>query len=129
MRFRPLFAALLAAGLCLLNVPVADAGWDRRPSGWGKEREVKHWVYYPRYRHKYKYHPYTDPYAYQYSPRGYYPYYNSHYWRPAWEMRMKRRKYTYVYPPYFQAWGYPMRNYRHREWHHRHYGGHRKHHW
>lgn len=48
----------------------------------------------------------VDPYAYEYRPPGYYPYYNSGYWRPAEEMR-KPRPY-YVQPPYYPAWGYPL---------------------
>jgi hypothetical protein len=64
-----------------------------------------------------------DPYAYRYEPRGYYPYYNSGYWKPAWVMRQRPRPY-YVHPPYYAAWGYPDRHYRHRDCHkvhHRHY--------
>ena len=48
-----------------------------------------------------------DRYPYVYDPPRYYPYYNSGYWRPAWQMR-KPRPY-YVQPPYYPAWGYPVR--------------------
>jgi hypothetical protein len=70
----------------------------------------------------------TDPYAYRYEPRGYYPYYNSGYWKPAHVMRKRKRPY-YVHPPYFPAWGYPDRYYRHRAWHAYHHGYIRHNHW
>ncbi len=66
----------------------------------------------------------ADPYAYRYSPRGYYPYYNSGYWGPP-----RKKRFRGELPPYFAAWGAPDRYYRHVEWHNRHYGGHRHHHW
>lgn len=44
----------------------------------------------------------VDPYAYQYEPRGYYPYYNSGYWRPNCLQCAPR----YQHPPYWAAWGY-----------------------
>ncbi len=69
----------------------------------------------------------ADPYFYRYEPRGYYPYYNSHYWRPAHEVRKSRRK--YVLPPYYKAWGYPKRKYRHGAWHRKHHGRHSLGHW
>ena len=47
-----------------------------------------------------------DRYPYVYDPPRYYPYYNSNYWRPAWEMRRPRP--YYVQPPYYPAWGYPL---------------------
>mgnify|MGYP000927478113 CR=1 FL=1 len=78
MRFKSLLAALVAlASIGLANPdPAAAFDHDRdRPEGWGHARPIRHWVYYPRYSHHY----YVDPYAYQYSPRGYYPYYNSGY--------------------------------------------------
>ena len=77
--------------------------WDRpdRPAGFGDVRTVRHWVYYPRYHHVYLNHANTDPYTYRYSPRGYYPYYNSAYW------------------------GAPRRGYHHVKWHYHHHGGHR----
>ena len=68
-----------------------------------------------------------DPYAYYYHPRGYYPYYNSGYWRPLHTWRKPNR--DFVIPPYYQAWGYPKRCYKHRAWHLYHHGGHRHHHW
>jgi hypothetical protein len=47
-----------------------------------------------------------DRYPYVYEAPRYYPYYNSDYWRPAWEMRRPRP--YYVQPPYYPAWGYPL---------------------
>lgn len=54
--------------------------------------------------------PDCDPYAYEYRPPRYYPYYNSRYWRPAWAYR--RPYYDSELPPYGEAWGYPVRRYR-----------------
>ncbi len=47
-----------------------------------------------------------DRYPYVYEAPRYYPYYNSNYWRPAWQMRRPRP--YYVQPPYYPAWGYPL---------------------
>jgi hypothetical protein len=44
----------------------------------------------------------VDPYAYQYEPRGYYPYYNSGYWKPNCGQCVT----YYQHPPYWAAWGY-----------------------
>jgi hypothetical protein len=68
----------------------------------------------------------SDPYAYRYEPRGYYPYYKSHYWRPAHRVR---RRYGIRAPRYFPAWGYHKRHWRHRQWHARHHGRHHFWHW
>lgn len=80
MRFKT-WAALAASVASLMFAGSAPATADGclhgcGPDGHGKARTVRHWVYYPRYTHVYR----VDPYAYQYSPRGYYPYYNSGYW-------------------------------------------------
>jgi hypothetical protein len=131
MRFKTMIAmvaAVLALGLA--SPRSAEAfGWHRaaEPSGWGRMRTIRHWVYHPRHHHVYHTHVATDPYAYRYEPRGYYPYYNSGYWRPAHEMRKKRPH--YALPKYYKAWGYPRKNYRHVEWHLKHHGRHRRHHW
>jgi hypothetical protein len=122
--------ALCAALFAALSYTTADQasafGWDRpdQPANWGHERTVRHWVYYPHYRHQFLTHPNTDPYAYHYEPRGYYPYYNSHYWGPP---RVKR--FRGHLPPYYAAWGANRRHYRHVEWHYKNYGGHRRGHW
>lgn len=64
---------------------------------------------------------YGDRYAYRYEPRGYYPYYNSRYWKPAHVMRQRKRA-RYVHPPYYRAWGSPDAGYHHRAWHAYHHG-------
>jgi hypothetical protein len=106
--------ALLAAAVCLALTPIAaEAGHRRAPRGYGEVQVVHHYGYYPRYRNVYNRDFYTDPYAYRASPRGYYPYYNSGYWRPTAELRYRRaccRPYSAL-PPYYQAWGYPKRVY------------------
>ncbi|MGL4397366.1 MAG: hypothetical protein ACRCS9_12555 [Hyphomicrobium sp.] len=128
MRIKSLLA-LMAGLMCLAAAPqpAASFHWDRpdQPRTWGHVKTVRHWVYTPRYRHVYLSHAATDRYAYRYEPRGYYPYYNSNYWRPAHRVR---RAHHHL-PPYYQAWGSPRRHYRHVEWHYRRYGGHRRGHW
>lgn len=47
-----------------------------------------------------------DPYQYRSVPVGYYPYYDSGYWRTRAEMRYRYRKPLLV-GPYWSAWGYP----------------------
>ena len=119
MRLKTIAAAAAALlGFSLAVVEPAQA-WHRDPAGWGEVRTVRHYGYYPRYNHVYLIHGRTDPYAYRYAPRGYYPYYNSGYWRPAAEVRRTAR---YPLPPYYRAWGYPDPRYHHREWHYRHDG-------
>ena len=128
MRLKCLLA--LAAGVIAVGIaapqPASAFFFDRpdQPAGWDQTRTVRHWVYYPRYNHTYLTHPETDPHAYQYSPRGYYPYYNSGYWGPATVHRQNNKL-----PPYYAAWGAPKRNYHHVEWHYRHHGGHRRGDW
>jgi hypothetical protein len=110
------------------TVTTAEAGHRRYRTGWGHVPTVVHYGYYPRYNHVYVTHYATDPYAYHYVPRGYYPYYNSGYWRPAAEVRSKKRR-RHAHPPYYKAWGYPSHGYRHHEWHAEHHGPIRRHHW
>ena len=129
---KPGFLSLAAAALAALGAATlttsADAHYRRAPAGWGEVREVVHYGYYPRYHHVYRTHWATDPYAYRYEPRGYYPYYNSAYWQPAYKVRGRNRA-GYIHPPYYQAWGYPVRNYNHVEWHYAHHGRHHWGHW
>ncbi|MBU2532894.1 MAG: hypothetical protein KKB37_09145 [Alphaproteobacteria bacterium] len=71
-----------------------------------------------------------DPFAYRYEHRGYYPYYGSHYWRPAYKVPLRR--FRYRQPRYYKAWGYykPHRQlYHHGHPHGTPPHGHRKHHW
>ncbi|MCB1506688.1 MAG: hypothetical protein KDJ47_17110 [Hyphomicrobiaceae bacterium] len=130
MRIKSLFAALAMLAAMVVALPQsASAGFLRhsQPDGWGRERVVRHHVYYPRYRHEYVRHRATDPYFYRYEPRGYYPYYNSRYWVRAGSHKKCRRHYKL--PRYHKAWGYPKRGYNHGKWHARHHGRHRHHHW
>ena len=127
--FAAAFAILAVFGLA--SKPAhATCYNDCAPRGWGHVRTVTHYGYYPRYQHVYAVHYVTDPYAYHYEPRGYYPYYNSGYWRPAAEMRWRRaHQNRNVNVPYYQALGYPDRRYHHRAWHAYHHGYIRRHHW
>ena len=112
-------------------------GYNRpdQPAGWGRARKVRHWVYYPRYNNQYLTQYVTDPYAYSYEPRGYYPYYRSDYWRPADYVRQRSRVHYNVWntrPPhfrYYQSWGYPVREWPHKDWHAYHHGRHAPWHW
>lgn len=122
MRCRGLFlAALLAFGLAAPQA--ADAGWSRRgPGGYGYGYGR---AYDPGYARVYRQDFAPDRYAYQYSPRRYYPYYNSGYWRPASLLRYRKaccRPWP-VLPRYYQAWGYPNPYYV------RGYGNRRIYHW
>lgn len=126
VRIKSIFAALAALLALVVAVPEqASAGFGHHHrDGWGTKRVVRHFVYYPNYRHHYATHSATDPYAYRYEPRGYYPYYNSGYWGPA---RVKR--FRGHLPKYYASWGAWKPGYRHVEWHRRHYGGHRRGNW
>jgi hypothetical protein len=126
MRMKSMLAAAVALAGLITAVASPAAAWHRKPAGWGEVQTVRHYGYYPRYNHVYAVHYQTDRYVYRYEPRGYYPYYNSGYWRPAWQVR--RRKH-YGLPPYYGAWGYPVPAYQHRAWHRRHHGGHHIGHW
>lgn len=99
-------AALIAA-VGLIGPTPARAGGDwRAPDGYFQEPIVDERVERverPRYRGDYIY---VDPYRYYYRPRAYYPYYDSGYWKPAYEMR-KRRRVHHVPPTYYSSWGYP----------------------
>lgn len=129
VRIKSIFAALAALLALVVAVPEqASAGFGHHHrDGWGTKRVVRHFVYYPHYHHHYATHSVTDPYAYRYEPRGYYPYYNSQYWVPA--RCYKRCFKRYKLPPYYQAWGSRKRGYHHAKWHKRHHKGHRRYHW
>ena len=129
-RLRSLLIALVAiSALAAVNPqPAAAFGeHDRhyRPYGWGATRDVHHWAYYPRYRHVY----HVDPYAYRYSPRGYYPWYGSNYWVSSRVARQRKHAHTHHWnasPPrfvYYPSWSYP-RHWHHSEWHARQHGYH-----
>lgn len=110
MRLKSILAAC-AALVCVgfANPDPAAAFGDRdQPEGWNHARPIRHWVYYPRYVHNY----YVDPYAYQHSPRRYYPYRQSNYWQPADTVRKRNHQhYNHwnVQAPrykYYPSWGY-----------------------
>jgi hypothetical protein len=132
MRKKSLLAvavAVIAAGLAAPTT--ADAfGWSRHsePEGWGRLRTIRHWVYYPRYTHVTLTHAGTDPYAYRYEPRGYYPFYNSGYWTKASEMRARRRA-RFIHPPYHSAWGSSNWTYEYVDWRYRYHDRRRHGHW
>lgn len=130
MRLRKLLgiaAAVVTFGLAA-SPPAAAFGWhtDGPPAGWGTQRVINHWIYNPRFHHIYRVHDRTDPYAYQNQPRGYYPYYGSHYWRAASEMRQRRA--NHKLPTYHAGWGYP-KDWQHGKWHAEHHGFHHRWHW
>jgi hypothetical protein len=90
---------------------------DCPPAGWGKVRAVTHWAYYPRYAHTYNIHSTTDPFAYRYYKRRYYPG-TSRYW--THDTSVERADFD---PPhYYPAWGYdrPARKTRHHSRHRAH---------
>lgn len=80
---------------------------------------------------RYDRHSASDPYAYRYEHRGYYPYYGSDYWRPA--HMVKNRRFSYTQPRYHKSWGYYRKHIS--KHHHSHPHGtvaphrHRRHHW
>ena len=124
MLYRKLLSAL-AAIICLGLLgqsPASAADLTSTREGYGKPRVVHHHVYRPRYHHVY--HVHADPYFYRYEPRGYYPYYNSGYWRGGYYAPRPH----YILPRYYKAWGYdkPWRN---KEWHTIHHGHHYPWHW
>jgi hypothetical protein len=125
MRLKSVLAALVA-------VEAFDFDRPHPPQGWVQDREVRHWVYYPRYHHVYLTHAAThshkaDPYAYRYEPNGYYPYYNSGYWKKRHEIARNRPHHSQ--PKYYAGWGAKKKNYKHVQWHKSHHGGHDHAHW
>lgn len=124
-------AALVCAGLAAPDKAQAFDHRDHGPHGWDNARVVRHWVYYPRYVHVYN----VDPYAYQYSPRAYYPYYGSRYWVSAAAIRARNHQHYHhwnVQAPrykYHRSWGHPQhwqhgeawRAHHHRGYHSWHY--------
>ena len=107
MRFKSVIAALVAVCMIGLALPQKAFAFGERYTA-----DSKH-----------------DPYHYNYEPRGYYPYYDSHYWRPAHKVRNRRSHYTKPHhqPPYFKAWG--LRRYKHVQERYHHGRRYRKHHY
>jgi hypothetical protein len=121
MRSRVLALFLAAIGLALIPA-AAEAGHRRHHHSNGFYTNYQ--FYHRHYRSDFEY----DRYAYYPSPRRYYPYYNSGYWRPTQELRYRRvyRPFAEL-PPYYQAWGHPRPIYKARKWHR--YGSERHRHW
>lgn len=124
MRLRVI--ALLAAAMGLALIPAAAEAGHRRHHHHHGEYNHRGWAesYYPYYHRHYRSDWEYDRYAYYHTPRGYYPYYNSGYWRPTVELRWRRAccRPVAALPPYYQAWGYPKRHHvHHRKWRHRHH--------
>ncbi len=114
-------AAIASIGLAS-PAPASANGLHRSPppQGWAQERVVRHYAYYPRHTDYHHWHGTGDRYAYRPEHRGYYPHYNSSYWRPAHEMRQRPKPYNQL-PRYYPAWGYPRPYESH--------GGHHHWHW
>ena len=129
--FRQFLASLFALAVLVAGAGGTASAFDHKrsesPEGWGRERTVRHWVYHPRYHHVYHSHGATDPYAYRYEPRGYYPYYNSGQWRPRGHVGLKRAHFKH--PKYHKAWSANRRSYQHYRWHAEHHGRHDHSHW
>jgi hypothetical protein len=134
MRFVRAAALALAAFGAIASLPqqARAFGWEKEhaPSDWGVQRTIHHHVYHPRYQHVYHVNAEADPYAYKYAHRGYYPYYASKYWVPAHEMRARNAQiYSGPKYKYYQAWGYPKKDYDHVQWHKDNHGFHHRWHW
>jgi hypothetical protein len=123
MRLTSLLLAL-AALVGFTAVPVDRAAADGMKS-------KKSSVVREHHKHKYVFEP--DPYAYRYSPRGYYPYYGSGYWAPPRYVRERAHMHYHHWidmkPPYFKAWSYPRKHWDQYGWHDKHHGRIRRHHW
>lgn len=94
-------AAAASAALLLLSASLPATAGDP-PSGHGKAHHaggvvIGIWPGGP------------DPYQYRSRPVGYYPYYNSDYWRTRAEMRYRYRKPQLLTGEYWSSWGYPVR--------------------
>lgn len=132
MRLKHMLVALAALMTCGAGVaqPAAAGGWhDRGPT----YQPIYYKKAYPRKKHLYRARPVvgayivTDPYAYRYEPRGYYPYYDAGYWRPQCASRSSCVPREFQ-PPYWKAWGYPKPWYN-REFHAIYHGRIRPWHW
>lgn len=100
---------MLALATFVLVLPLeANAfGLERRH----EDRVIHNHLYRPHYRHVYVE---SDPYGYRPARVGYYPYYNSNYWRPLREVRLRYR-HKHVLPDYYSSWGYPLRRTQYRK--------------
>lgn len=120
MRFNGWLALGLAACGLALASPAGATDRPDVPAGWVGVRDVRHWVYYPRYRHYYLTNGSSDPFAYDYRANGYNPYYNSGYWKPARAVPLHRAHNNF--PVYYPAWGANRKVWNHYQWHAKHHG-------
>jgi len=104
--------AAMAAGAALTSEPASAFDWWARPDLREHAYDPEHASALDRYYH------------YYYSPRGWYPYYNSGEWG-----RPQIKRFSGTLPPYYASWGRNNSRYHHVEWHRRHYGGHRRGDW
>lgn len=95
-------AAIVAFGL--IAPPPATAG-DSGYRAWDGRNDYAP-AYHPTRKRTVSGYYVTDPYAYRYEPRGYYPYYDSGYWRPNCGNKINCVPVAYQ-SPYWKAWGYP----------------------
>lgn len=115
-------AAVVA--MSLASPAPSHASGDREAAeGSGRARPNKHYVTYPRYVQNYQ----VDPYAYRFSPRGYYPYYAAGYWASSRDVTARKRLHLRSWngspPKYYKSWGYPRR-WQHQDWHDENHGFH-----
>jgi hypothetical protein len=124
MRINGWLALAVAMGGLGLASSAQASDHDRSdaPAGWKGQQAVRHWVYYPRYRHHYYTNGQTDPFGYDYEANGYYPYYNSGYWKSRRDVPLRRAHFTP--PKYYPAWGANRKVWHHYEWHAKHHGRH-----
>ena len=108
MRLNLLWASM--AAVCAMGLVAAEPS---KADGYYAYKKYKP-AYYPAPRRQAVVTRYfaTDPYAYSYEPRGYYPYYDSGYWRVYCGGKLNCVPVAYQ-PPYWKAWGYP------KPWHNR----------
>jgi hypothetical protein len=114
-------AATISIGFAA-SVGSATAGsfdLSRAPEQPRYERFINHYIYKPRYVHRYHTAPHGDPYAYRYARRAYYPYTGSHYWVASEQMHNRYRYHwsgpKYEYQP---SWGRaPVAHHHHAERH------------
>lgn len=133
MRLKTFLAATVAlVGLAITLPQSASAdGIRAKPDGRSKARHVTPRVHSARSAYDFD----VDPYAWRYSPRGYYPYYGSDYWAKARYIKARNRAHLNVWntqPPYFhyyKAWSYPKKDWSQAAWHYDNHGFHHRWHW
>lgn len=132
MRLKFILTSAMLSGLVSLTLshaPVSAADLD------GPAVKKKRIAHHRAHSVRHRYFVPEDPYAYQYEPRGYYPYYRSDYWRSAAYVRYRSRLHYHAWntrPPhyrFYRSWGYPLRYWPHSKWHAYYQGGHRPWHW